>query len=319
MSDRQLQTPSPESGATSAGAARRRLVIYSDLDGTLLDEATSSWAAARPALDRLRAAGIPLVLCSSKTRAEIEPLQRELKLHQPFVVENGGAIYLPRSRWADIVSDARSVGCWIRLELGIPYRRLVEVLAEIKRAVGPSVVGFSDLTPEEIAAECGLCRDAARRAKRREYDEPFRIIGERPDVLAAVCTLAARHRLRVTGGGRYWHLTGPTDKGRAVSVLNALFRRRYGQILTAGIGDSVNDIPLLARVDVPYLVRRPDGHPDHRVVAAMPSAKVTDGIGPRGWNEAVLDLLARVGRDDVSLPGRRKRTRGGQAEKSPGS
>jgi mannosyl-3-phosphoglycerate phosphatase len=295
-----------QSGSLEVGAARgeggssRQLIIYSDLDGTLLEETTYSFAAARPALARIRTAGIPLVLCSSKTRAEIESLQRELRIHHPFIVENGGAIYLPRDPWRRIVAAAEPVGQWLRLELGVPYGRLLQVLAEIKRAVGLWVVGFSDLTPEEIAADCGLDLAAARRAKVREYDEPIKLLREQPDVLSTVRTIAARHHLQVTGGGRYLHLTGPNDKGRAATLLNDLFRRRYGEIFTVGLGDSVNDIPLLASVDYPYLVRRPDGRADDRVMGAVPGVTVTKGIGPSGWNEAVLELLARIDRGSSS-------------------
>jgi len=279
----------------SSGKASRALVIYSDLDGTLLEETTFSWAAARPALERIRAAGIPLIFCSSKTRAEIEPLQRELGIHQPFIVENGGALYLPREPWGRHVPHAAPMGEWVRLEFGVPYQRLVAVLGEIKRLVGADVVGFSDLTAEEIAALCGLSREAARRAKAREYDEPFMITTGDPDVGGLVRTLAAEHHLRVTGGGRFLHLTGPTDKGQAVSLLTDLFRRQVSEIVTVGLGDSVNDIPLLARVDHPILVRRPEGHPESRVLAALPDIQVTAGIGPIGWNEVVLDLLAEIG------------------------
>lgn len=297
MRNHHRQSGSPKVGAPRGeGGCSRQLIIYSDLDGTLLEEVTYSFAAARPALARIRAAGIPLILCSSKTRAEIEPLQRKLRIHHPFIVENGGAIYLPRDPWRRIAAAAEPVGKWLRLELGVPYGRLLQVLAEIKRAVGLWVVGFSDLTPEEIAADCGLDLAAARRAKAREYDEPIKVLSEHPDVLRIVCVIAALHRLRVTRGGRYFHLTGSNDKGRAATLLNDLFRRRYGEILTAGLGDSVNDISLLASVDYPYLVRRPDGRADKRVVRAVPWVKVTDGIGPRGWNEAIHDLLARIGR-----------------------
>ncbi|MFQ5696467.1 MAG: mannosyl-3-phosphoglycerate phosphatase, partial [Terriglobia bacterium] len=48
-----------------------RLIVFTDLDATLLDHQTYSWAAAEPALRRLRLLGIPLVFCTSKTRAEV--------------------------------------------------------------------------------------------------------------------------------------------------------------------------------------------------------------------------------------------------------
>jgi mannosyl-3-phosphoglycerate phosphatase len=57
-------------------------VVVTDVDGCLLDE-TYRWEPARPALDALKKRGIPLVLCSSKTRAEMEPLHADLGLDAP--------------------------------------------------------------------------------------------------------------------------------------------------------------------------------------------------------------------------------------------
>ena len=70
-------------------------LVATDLDGTLLDRETYDFAPARPALDALREARVPLVLCSSKTRAEMEPLAVAIGAPGPLVVENGGAVVAP--------------------------------------------------------------------------------------------------------------------------------------------------------------------------------------------------------------------------------
>lgn len=46
-------------------------VIFSDLDGTLLDSQTDSFQAAEPTLLALRKQGTPLVLSTSKTRVKV--------------------------------------------------------------------------------------------------------------------------------------------------------------------------------------------------------------------------------------------------------
>ena len=72
-----------------------RVVVITDLDGTLLDHDTYSFEPARPALARLKRDNIPLVLNSSKTAAEIIELRKMLGNHDPFVVENGTGIFVP--------------------------------------------------------------------------------------------------------------------------------------------------------------------------------------------------------------------------------
>ena len=66
-------------------------VVFTDLDGTLLEHSTYSFAEAEEALDLLRSQDIPLVICTSKTRSEVEFWRRLLGNEHPFIVENGGA------------------------------------------------------------------------------------------------------------------------------------------------------------------------------------------------------------------------------------
>ena len=71
------------------------VVIFTDLDGTLLDHETYGWKEAKPALNLCKALKVPLILVSSKTRAEMNLLRHELELTSPFISENGGGIFFP--------------------------------------------------------------------------------------------------------------------------------------------------------------------------------------------------------------------------------
>lgn len=265
------------------------LVVFTDLDGCLLDEVTGAYDPARPALRALRRAEVPLVLCTSKTRAEVEPLHRQLDLEGPYVVENGGALAIPASARGWKAPMAPRGGGPLLVPLGAPHARLVEALAEIAAEVGVSVRGFADLTVEEIAERTGLPVEAARLAATREYDEPFLIEGEPASgAETALAEAASRRGLRVTSGGRFRHLTGPADKGRAVRQLLAL----YGApVASVALGDSANDLTMLEAVDRPVLVPRPDGRVAEVLARALPSAERAPWPGPRGWNEAVLAVL----------------------------
>ena len=119
---------------------RSRLIVFSDLDHTLLDGRDYSHAKAAPGLALLEAQDVPLVLCTSKTRPEVEFHRHRLNNRHPFVVENGGAVYIPTDYFGfDFDYDRRTAGCFV-LELGVPYRELVSALAELKWKTGAATI-----------------------------------------------------------------------------------------------------------------------------------------------------------------------------------
>lgn len=270
-----------------------RLVIFTDLDGTLLDHETYSHTPATEALGLLERRGIPLILCSSKTRAEIELIQLDLRLRHPFISENGGAVFIPRGYLPFASEGARSIEGYEALEFGTPYWQLVEVLHRVSAELGIKVVGFSDMSAEEVAQDCKLSPMEARLAKQREYDEPFRILGSSPAARSRLLDALHEAGLRCTRGGRYYHVTGVTDKGLAIRKLRALYARTWGNVLTVGLGDSPNDLSLLQEVDIPIVVRNPAVDASTKLLRKIPTARVSSAPGPRGWNEMVLEVLGQ--------------------------
>ncbi len=249
------------------------LLLVTDLDGSLLDD-SYSFEPARPALAALAAAGGRLVLASSKTRAEMEPLAAELGARPPLIVENGGAILVPREEGYEILAS------------GVTHSHLLHALEEIGRETSAVLRGFSSLGAEAVAALTGLDREAARRALAREHDEPFVLANE--ECAPAVVGAAERRGLRVSRGGRFFHLSGATDKGRAFRQLLALLGRPRE---TVGLGDAGNDLTLLESVDRPIVIPRRGGDLDLELAAALPGAEVAPAPGPPGWNAAVLTVL----------------------------
>lgn len=266
---------------------RLPLAVFTDLDGTLLDHRTYSYEPARPALDALAAAGIPLICCTSKTRAETERWRRALGNTHPFIVENGGAVFVPERYFAFEAEFDKKDGGYGILELGRPYAGLRPALGTIRRRTGLPLRGFGDMAVDEIAERCGFSREDAALAAMREYDEPF--VGADAAALAQVVREAGLLGLRVVSGGRFHHLVGGSDKGRAVRALRELYVRDRGPVRTIGLGDSLNDEPMLRAVDVPVLVRKPGGGLVDGLY--LPGLVIAPYAGPEGWREAVLGLL----------------------------
>jgi mannosyl-3-phosphoglycerate phosphatase len=265
-------------------------VVFTDLDGTLLDAETYSWAPARPALSRLRRQGIPLIFCTSKTRAEVEVLRRELDNRHPFIVENGGAIFVPRGYYPLGLPSAVSKEAYEVIEIGDPYPTLVAALQRASARSGCRVRGFHSLSAEDISELCGLTLENARLARRREYDEPFLV--EEPERVPQLTACIEDEGKRWTRGGRFYHITGDNDKAEAVRQLTALYRQQAAQVgepvTTIGLGDGLNDKEFLAVVDIPILVRSPQSA---ELQAAVPHGRLTTRPGPEGWNQAILEVV----------------------------
>ncbi len=272
-------------------------VVFTDLDGSLLDSMTYSFDSALQALEALRERQIPLVLVSSKTRAEIEPLRRRLGHRDPFIVENGAAVFVPQGLFEFPLERARVRYPYDVIELGLPYYMLRDVLKQVEDAVETPLRGFGDLSVEEVMHLTGLSRADAALAQQREYDEPYMVEGP-PALVEEICRQIVTRGLRWTKGGRLFHLTGDNDKGQAATLLLRCYQRqmrlheRPGRIETIGIGDSVNDAPLLAMVDHPILVQKLDGSYDPDV--QVPGMIKAGGAGPAGWNQAILKILQQV-------------------------
>ncbi|MGB7296962.1 MAG: HAD-IIB family hydrolase, partial [Candidatus Aminicenantales bacterium] len=213
-----------------------RILVFSDLDGTLLDHGSYSFEPARPALRLLREKRIPLIICSSKTRAEIEPIRAELANTDPFISENGGAVFIPEGYFAQELPSARKESEYRVLEFGTPYPKLREAISNLQERLPGQLRGFGDLTVEEVAELTGLSRREASLAKQREYDEPFLLAD--PESFETVCETAAAAGLKITRGGRFFHLIGENDKGKAVRLLRTIYENEEVRSLkTIGLGD----------------------------------------------------------------------------------
>jgi mannosyl-3-phosphoglycerate phosphatase len=270
-----------------------KTIIYTDLDGTFLDEKGYSFRESLPALWAAQGRGIPVIFCSSKTRAEIEHFRKVTEVRDPFIVENGGAIYVPEGYFPFLIEGSASRNGYEVIEMGEPYSKLVDLFRRF-RTDFPSIVGFSDMTVKELAHECAMTLVEARRAKDREYSEPFRFSDSPPAAIQEFLQRIIKGGLQFSVGGRYYHLHGNYDKGMSVKFLNEMFYRAYGPITTVGIGDSPNDEPMLNSVELPIIVKRSSGLHDPNLTARLSGARLTERIGPQGWREAVMQLLSET-------------------------
>ena len=245
------------------------LLVFSDLDGTLLSHHDYSWAPAEAGLRALRRLGAGVILATSKTAAEVAPLRAAIGFDDwPAIVENGGGLLEPGQ---ESISDAGS------------YPDLRARLATLPRGFR----GFGDMTAAQIANETGLAPEAAARAKARQYSEPGLWTGSEPD-LTRFLDAARAAGLTARRGGRFLTLSlGGTKADRMDELL-----RRYGPRHSIALGDAPNDVEMLERAEVGVIVRN-DHAPPLPPLAGEDSGRIrrTESEGPQGWAEAITALL----------------------------
>jgi mannosyl-3-phosphoglycerate phosphatase len=269
------------------------LIIFTDLDGTLLDHDSYEWKEAKPALDLCQERQVPVILVSSKTRAEMNPMRLQLGLTSPFISENGGGIYFPKEGTLEPPPEAVLDEDLWKWPLGPAYNALVHALRAIRKELGLPLSGFSDMALEEIADLTGLDLEKSRLAAMREYDEPFVLAHEDESKLHRVHQAALRQGYQISRGGRFHHLHGAVGKGDAAERLILRYKARDADMKTVALGDSPNDFSMLRKADLPVLLGPPRRFP--QLKAELPKLWLMEKAGPRGWNEAVLDLFTKEG------------------------
>jgi len=258
-------------------------LIFTDLDGTLLDDRYDVQASAE-LINALQAQGFAVVPVSSKTLSELSMFAANIDTNTPWVFENGAGIawpdeLFPRGEWP------RSHGRAIQL-VGAPYAQICDHITQLKQNRGFRFNGFSDMNIDEVARLTGLDTASAARAKDRLATEPL-VWEDSVERLREFEQLLGSADLQVVHGGRFHHVMPMTDKGTAARQVLRTYRYVAGPPQqTIACGDSANDLPMLQLADICVICPQADGSylplPEKPAVhAAAP--------GPAGWSAAVQE------------------------------
>lgn len=294
--------------------------MFTDIDGTLVDINTAEYGKETDKLIRLiKERNIPLILTSAKTRLEQNKIREDLGLSDPFIVENGGAIVIPKGYFPDYAlrdikyplretqetkNEARDVNHEIVVELGKPADYIRAKLSDIRKKYSINFRGVADISVEKLSNLALISREQAKRMAQRNYGET--ILQIQSEDIARFIKYVQEDGMKVIHGGRFFDVTVGTDKGIAVGILKKLFKDKFHNYITFfGIGDSTNDIPMLNLMDIPILVQRQDSSwvddGEIKMKNAVDSSRISanklikvEGIGPNGWENAIHKIILEL-------------------------
>lgn len=261
-----------------------QILVFTDLDGTLLGHHDYAYKPVLPVLQQLDANHIPVILNSSKTFAEIASWLKKLDLKGPFIAENGGVIYLPDGE---------------KKILGKPYKELRKFLLHIRETKGWQFKGFGDMSPDEIAELTGLKSEDAGQASMREVSEPIQWL-DSDAALKDFTVEVEQAGLQLLRGGRFYHLMAIHDKAYAMrylidsGLLNSIVAVSRQDCYVVALGDGENDRKMLQQADLAIVLPAAnfsslqlsvgqDGLPARIVYSEQPS--------PEGWASSVNEYL----------------------------
>ena len=268
-------------------------VVFTDIDGTITDINTGKYNLSKGLIRELKENSIPVIFCSAKTFAEQEKIRKDIGLREPLIVENGGAVMIPTDYFSPstmlIVKNQKKIRNYIMIELGKPSHMIRQKLNSIRENYKIEFKGVADVSLKKLSSITGLRPSNARRMADRKYGETILLIDEKD--VKPFTKRAREIGLRVIHGGRFFDVTAGNDKGKAVRILLQLFRQKYAQkVIFFGIGDSLNDAPMLHYMDVPMLVQRPD---KAWSPLKMKNIVKLHGVGPTGWKSALDKVMER--------------------------
>ncbi|WP_218619106.1 HAD-IIB family hydrolase [Vibrio algicola] len=269
-------------------------VIFTDLDGTLLDHDTYSAAEVAPLLHQLQCANIEVIPTTSKTQAELLVLCEQLSLSSPFIVENGAAVYLPVARFKQPPQGTLHIGDYWVKNFSQTCEHWLLILDEIEHEFTGLFTSFHTMSCEYLAQLTGLSQLEAQRAKQRQFGMPVEWLGDRDQKRQFIQRLEAKGAT-VLEGGRFVHISGEHDKGKAMHWLMEQYKNQHEAnakpLISIALGDSHNDIAMLEKADIAVRIASP--HHERPQLTCSHNVIDSTEYGPQGWNSSIRFLLKK--------------------------
>lgn len=264
-------------------------LIFTDLDGTLLDHNSYSAKPADLLIRRIIGQSIGSVIpITSKTRAELRSLQNSIAIGETIsVTENGSVIYVPPGYSLGQTSDPQ-----VTL-LGSGYSEILDRVAGLPKLLRQHIRGFADMSGAEVSEATGLGIEESVLAKQREASEPFLWSGS-DEALEELRSIMAEANIRIQRGGRFYHFTGHATKEQAMARIKTSFveQKPDCEVISIALGDGPNDLGMIEAADFGTIMPNPAGV---TIGSSKPHVRTAAAPGPEGWVLAISELFAELG------------------------
>ena len=268
----------------------KQFLIFTDLDGTLLDHYNYKTEDAEETITNLKFHDIAIIPNSSKTCSEILVIRDQLNLSSPFIIENGAAVYIPVDYFNQQPPETELIGdFWVK-SFCQNKAHWLDLLAKEATKFQENYQGFSQLSVQQLATLTGLSNEQASQAKERKYGEPLNWLGSKQtkdNFIKHMQELGAN----VLQGGRFIHVSGHCDKGKAQQWLAMQYQNENPtkEVVTIALGDSGNDSAMLEVANIAIQIRSPVH--DFPQLNRKNDVYQSNQYGPAGWAECIQKVV----------------------------
>ena len=254
--------------------------VVSDVDGTLMDH-SYDLTPAKETIKLLQELFIPVILCTSKTAAEVKVIRKQLNLTDPYIVENGAAIY------GESLNKVNG-----KIILGERYEILEDILKNISKEINYDLQALNDLSDQKATELTGLRGHSLELMRDRHWSMPFLNPPDSKEEQLNTC--CKKYKVEVFRGNRMSHLLSiNSNKGKAINELKKYANKQDIKII--GLGDSENDLPLLLNSDFKIIIPSPSG-PNMKLLNKLSEYNYTLASEPNGygWKKEVNKLINKM-------------------------
>ena len=256
------------------------LWIVSDVDGTLMDH-SYDLTPAKETIKLLQELSIPVILCTSKTAAEVKVIRKQLNLTDPYIVENGAAIY------GESLNKVNG-----EIILGEKYEILENILNNISNEINYDLQPLNNISDQEATELTGLEGHSLELMRDRHWSMAFLNPPVTKEEDINIC--CKRFNVEIFRGNRMSHMLSiNSNKGKAIKAL--LKYSNNPNIKIIGLGDSPNDLPLLLNSDYKIVIPSPGG-PNLKLVNKLKGYEFTIASEPNGfgWKNEINNLINKL-------------------------
>ena len=263
-------------------------LVFTDLDGTLLDHDSYSFNDAMPTINVLKEHNIPIIINSSKTFEEIIEIRSALNINDPFIVENGAAIFFELDYFDVIPEGAIRYQNFYAIELSKSLDYWSEIFKGFEANNKIMLERFSNMSAQRVCDLTGLKLKDAEQAKNRLYSDPIYFDGSQTDLDYLINYMETiGHSVLI--GGRFVHVTNGYNKGLAlIKMLDIYKENKKLDYITLALGDSNNDVAMLEKADISIIICNKNKAP--LTIEKQVNTYTSTLFGPAGWNE-MLGLI----------------------------